>query len=273
MMDARSAAVAGIEMHWEECGAGHPVVFLHGIPTSPRLWRHVLPRVAGARAFAWELVGYGASIPAGRGRDLSVAKQADYLASWLRTLAVEPAILVGHDLGGGVAQITAARYPELVGGLVLMNSIAYDSWPIPSVKTLRALGPLVARLPNAAVFGILATLMVRGHDDRGQMRESLREHWHPYAAVDGAAALARQVRALDVRDTLAVADQLPHLGVPARLVWGAADPFQPIGYGYRLAHDLGARLDRIAGGKHFVPEDHPDRVAATVTTLLQQVAG
>ena len=185
-MDTKSAKVAGIDMRWEERGTGRPVVFLHGIPTSPRLWRHVLPRVAGARALAWEMVGYGASIGAGRGRDLSVAAQADYLASWLRALGLERAILAGHDLGGGVAQIAAVRHPELVGGLALMNCIAYDSWPIPSVRALRALGPLVARLPDAAVFGILAMLMVRGHDDPGRMRESLRVHRHPYAAADGA---------------------------------------------------------------------------------------
>ena len=68
------------------------------------------------------------------------------------------------------------------------------------------------------------------------------------------------------------ADRLPHLGVPARLVWGAADRFQQIGYGYRLAYELGARLDRIEGGKHFVPEDHAERVAATVNDLLAHIA-
>lgn len=49
-------------MRWEEEGEGTPVVILHGIPTSPRLWRHVVPLVASsdggnARCLAWEMVG------------------------------------------------------------------------------------------------------------------------------------------------------------------------------------------------------------------------
>lgn len=36
-------------MRWEEAGEGAPVVFLHGIPTSPALWRHVVPLVERAR--------------------------------------------------------------------------------------------------------------------------------------------------------------------------------------------------------------------------------
>ena len=54
--------------------------------------------------------------------------------------------------------------------------------------------------------------------------------------------------ALDVNDTLAVADGLPKLGVPARVAWGADDPFQKIEYGERFAADLKAPLRRIERG-------------------------
>jgi pimeloyl-ACP methyl ester carboxylesterase len=76
-----------------------------------------------------------------------------------------------------------------------------------------------------------------------------------------------------VQDTLAIADRIPSVNVPARIVWGAADRFQKIGYGYRLAYELGAPLDRVEEGKHFVPEDHPESVAAAVNALLDQVGG
>ena len=268
-MESRNVEVNGIRMRWEEGGEGPPVVFVHGIPTSPRLWRHVVPRVRGARSMAWEMVGYGASIDEGRERDISVAKQAEYLAAWMRAVGLdEGAVVVGHDLGGGVAQILAVRQPELVRGLVLANAICYDSWPIPSVKAMRAMGPVVERLPDVVFRLIYANFLQQGHDDRERARESIGEHWPFYEGAGGAAAMIRQVRSLDVRDTLAVADRLPRLDVPARIVWGAADAFQKIGYGYRLAYELEAPLDRIEGGKHFVPEDHPERVAAAVNELL-----
>ncbi len=268
-MESRNVEVNGIRMRWEERGEGVPVVFVHGIPTSPRLWRHVIPQVRGARSMAWEMVGYGASIDEGRERDVSVAKQAEYLAAWMRTVGLEEgAVVVGHDLGGGVAQILAVRRPELVRGLVLTNAICYDSWPIPSVKAMRAMGSLVERLPDGAFRLLYGTFLRQGHDDRERARESINEHWPYYESAGGAEAMIRQVRSLDVQDTLAVADRIPRLDVPARVVWGAADAFQKIGYGYRLAYELGAPLERIEGGKHFVPEDHPERVATAVNDLL-----
>jgi pimeloyl-ACP methyl ester carboxylesterase len=54
----------------------------------------------------------GGSIPAGRGRDLSVARQAGHLIDWLDAVGIDRAVLVGHDLGGGVAQIAAVRPPD-----------------------------------------------------------------------------------------------------------------------------------------------------------------
>ena len=271
-MESRTVSVGGIRMRWEEEGDGPPVVFIHGIPTSPRLWRHVIPRVRGARSMAWEMVGYGASIEEGWDRDISVAKQADYLASWMREAGLESAFLVGHDLGGGVAQILAVRQPELVRGLVLINSICYDSWPIPSVKAMGAMGSAVERLPNSVFRQVYGTFLHRGHDNRERANESIEEHWPYYERAGGAVAMIRQVRSLDVNDTLAVAGRIPNLGVPARIVWGAADRFQKIGYGYRLAHELRAPIARIEDGKHFVPEDYPEQVAAAVNELLEQAA-
>ncbi|HEV2819117.1 MAG TPA: alpha/beta hydrolase, partial [Solirubrobacteraceae bacterium] len=177
--------------------------------------------------------------------------------------------LVGHDLGGGVAQIAAVRAPERCAALVLTNSIAYDSWPIPEVKAMRSAGPLVERLPGRLLRGQLAVLTHMGHDDSDRARESLRVHWTGYDHAQGGTVLVRQMRSLDCRDTEAVASALPGLDVPAALVWGVADRFQKLDpYGRRLAADLGASVDEVQGGKHFIPEDHPERVAAAIRLVL-----
>ncbi len=267
-MQDHTLVVDGIPIRWSEQGQGVPVVFVHGIPTSRALWRHVVPRVRDARCLAWEMVGYGGSIPEGRDRDISVARQADYLVAWMAELGLDRATVVGHDLGGGVAQILAAHHPERISGLVLINSIGYDSWPIPSVAAMQRMPAFAHRLPNAAIYPMLASLLWRGHDNTEMARESIRLHWRPYAEHGAAPSILRQTSALRTRDTQAVASRLPQLDVPATVVWGAADQFQKVSYGERLALDLGADLDRIDGGKHFVPEDHPDRVAAAVDRLV-----
>jgi len=243
------------------------VVFIHGIPTNPRLWRHVVPQLGRIRALCFEMVGYGDSIPAGHDRDISVARQADYLIAWLDELDVHRAVFAGHDLGGGVAQIAAVRHPDRCAGLMLTNSIGYDSWPIPMVTALRATRAVIARMPGAGLRVMLRMFMRLGHDRPSMAEEALDVHLPPYLRHNGAAAFARQVRWLDVHDTLDVADSLPRLDVPARAVWGAAYQFQKLPYGARLAWDLNTTIEAIEGGKHWSPEDHPDRIAAAVTDV------
>ncbi|MGI8875352.1 MAG: alpha/beta fold hydrolase, partial [Egibacteraceae bacterium] len=162
--------------------------------------------------------------------------------------------------------------PDLCAGLMITNGIGYDSWPIPSVKAMRAAAPVLSRLPAVALKPALAMLLARGHDDLSIARESLGIHSRPYDEHGGGAAMARQVTALDVQDTIAVQDRLPALNVPARIVWGVADPFQKLEYGERFARDLGTTVRRIEGGKHFTPEDHPDVIAEEIRSLAAEVA-
>ncbi|GAC1370959.1 MAG: hypothetical protein NVSMB43_06560 [Pseudarthrobacter sp.] len=98
-----------------------------------------MPLVHG-RSLAWEVPGCGSSVAAGARRDLSLWALAGYLLERLGSLnlGAKP-LLAGHDPGGGVAQIPAGRQPNAFAGLMLTNSVAYDSWPIPSVKIMQRL--------------------------------------------------------------------------------------------------------------------------------------
>jgi pimeloyl-ACP methyl ester carboxylesterase len=151
---------------------------------------------------------------------------------------------------------------------VLTNAVCYDSWPIPSVKAMQRAAPVLRHLPEIALYPSFVQLIHRGHDDRARALESIGVHWQHYVAHGAARNLMRQVGALRVEDTLAVSDQLPSLDLPARVMWGDADRFQKVEYGRRLAADLGTTLQPIRGGKHFTPEDHPDRIAAAINDLI-----
>lgn len=270
-MEYQTTEVDGVPIRWLEVGEGFPVVFVHGIPASAGLWRHVIPKVSGVRCLAFEMVGYGRSIPAGVGRDISVAKQADYLLGWLRKLDIQRAILVGHDLGGGVVQIAAVRDRSICAGLVLTNCISRDSWPVPQVRTAARLGGVLRHLPNRLFNRIFPAMVRSGHETREQAREAAAVHGAEYVRHAGAAAFVRQVSSLRTEDTVAVANELASLDVPARVVWGTADEFQTVEYGELLARDLGVELRRIEGGRHFTPEDHPDVIAAAVIEVIELV--
>lgn len=129
----RTALVSGITMRWLEHGNGVPVVLIHGIPTSPSLWKYLIPLIPRARRLAFEMVGYGESMNEGKGKDIPVARQADYVVDWLIHLCVEKAVFAEQDLGG-VVQNIAVHHPSMVEAVFLTSSICHDSLPIPSVE-------------------------------------------------------------------------------------------------------------------------------------------
>jgi pimeloyl-ACP methyl ester carboxylesterase len=264
--------INGINMRWLESGEGYPIVLIHGIPTSPMLWRHVVSQVHGARCLCWEMVGYGESISEGHNRDISVASQASSLLAYLDHLKIERAILVGHDLGGGVAQIAAARSPHRCAGLVLVDSICYDSWPIASIRLLRRFSGLIRRLPDWGFLPMFRAFLRRGHDHAQLCEESLKLHWKHYAEHDAAACFVHQIQSLDSRDTHGIARELGRLQIPSRVIWGEYDPYQKIQYGERLAHELHTELLRIEYGKHFVPEDEPTPIVEAINDLVEHVS-
>src|SRR4026209_1192362 len=108
-------------------GAGEPVVFLHGFPTSSHLWTDVVPLVPkGHRVVVVDLLGYGRSDrPAGRGVSRpgpGDRRRGARVVGLLDELAINYACIVGHDVGGGIAQTMAVRWPTRVSRLMLVNS-------------------------------------------------------------------------------------------------------------------------------------------------------
>lgn len=269
----REDAFADRRSRRAESGEGFPVVLLHGIPTGPALWRKVIPHLKQARVLAWELNGYGASTGSAPQTSLPLMSQADHLHSWLLARGIRRVVFAGHDLGGGIAQIMAVRYPQACAGLLLTNCVTRDNWPIPEAKLLRSIAPLARRLPQAVVKQMFRVLMFRAHDTPGLAREGMKVHWPPYAhAPQGSArALMLQICSLDARETLAVADALKNVRVPARIVWGAADPWLSVRWGEQLARDLDAPLQILPRARHFTPEDHPETIAEAINALVAQV--
>jgi pimeloyl-ACP methyl ester carboxylesterase len=275
----RSAMVDGILMRWEQHGERHssslPIVLLHGLPTNPRVWRYVIPRIPKDNAFclAWEQVGFGHSLAEGLGRDISIPKQAEYLHAWLRHQNITKAVFVAHDFGGGVLQYLIRDHPDLCAGMVLSDCVAYDNWPVSAVRTARSLSSLIELLPPAFLKPfIYAGLLNLGHNSKARREEATELYRQPYNSSIGPKAFAHQLRHFYSQDTMAVARDLPHLnlGVPVRVIWGEADPLG-MASGERLAKDLGAPIKRIPGGRHFTPEDYPDVIAHAVRDVLDEL--
>ena len=251
-------------------GDGDPVVLVHGFPASSHLWGGVVPLLpSGHRVVVLDLLGYGRS-DRPLGRDVSIRGHAERLRLILDALGIERACVVGHDVGGGVAQVAALRWPARVSSLVLVNSIAYDTWPTREVKLARAMLPLTRHLPPNWLLSVLRTDLLRGYADEARGSHSIERYVKPFASAEGRDAFFEHLLALDPADTAALAPRLKDIVAPTAIVWGAHDPFLPTSIAEALARDVpGATLDIIPDGRHFTPEEHPERVAAAIEKVIR----
>ena len=110
----------GIELNVEQRGAGVPaLVFLHYWGGSSRTWRHVIEILAPEfRTVTIDHRGWGRSAAPARG--YALADMADDAEAVIETLDLERYVLVGHSMGGKVAQLLASRRPRGLVGLALV---------------------------------------------------------------------------------------------------------------------------------------------------------
>jgi pimeloyl-ACP methyl ester carboxylesterase len=115
--------------------------------------------------------------------------------------------------------------------------------------------------------------MFRGHDRSERAREALTLHLTLYQVAGGGAAFAAQVRSLDVRDTLDIAQRLPRLNVPASIIWGTADRFQKVAYGVASRTNRARTTTSPSGPARVTePTRSPSTVAATGLCRMLGVA-
>ena len=118
---ARDATIEGLKLHYLTAGQGPTLILLHGYTQTSRMWRPIMPELAGRfMVIAPDLPGIGDSGIPFSGSDMkTAAKQIHALA---KSLGVTKARVVGHDIGLMVAYAYAAMYPTEVEKLVLMDA-------------------------------------------------------------------------------------------------------------------------------------------------------
>jgi pimeloyl-ACP methyl ester carboxylesterase len=252
-------------------GTGEPVVFLHGFATSGHLWSDVVSLMPGGhRLVVVDLLGHGRSDPPS-GRALTLRAHAERVGALLDVLGVASACMVGHGVGGGIAQSLAVHSPARVSRLALVSSVAFGGWATRDVVLARATLPITRHLPPAWLLSMVRTELERGYDDASRASHSIDKYVRPFATVEGRDALVRHIRALDARETSALGPALAGLTCPATIVWGAQDPFLSLSLGRRLAAAIpGATLELVPGARHFLPEEAPRQVADALASLLSR---
>jgi len=152
----RSVRVADRAFSYREAGTGEPMVFLHGISSGSGSWVHQLIHFeSSARCVSWDAPGYGTS-SALTNPWPSASDYERALASFLDALKIESSLIVAHSLGAIMATAFAARHPDRVRGMVLLDpAIGYGA--LPREEASARLDSRLSQLKDLGIEGLART--------------------------------------------------------------------------------------------------------------------
>jgi len=263
-----------IEIHYEDQGAGRPVVLIHGWPLSGRTWEPQVPALidAGFRVITYDRRGFGKSSQPWSGYDYDTFTSD--LDALMRHLDLRDAALVGFSMGGGeVVRYLARHGRERVSRAVLAAAIppylykAKDNPEGGLDDTTIASFEAAVKTDRAAFLEQFTTDFFSA---RGELKvsEPLRRYAvrigsfaSPKGTLDCIAAFGRT----DLR-----AD-LKKIEVPTLIIHGDADAIVPFEVsGKRSAASIpGAKLVVIKGGPHGLNASHPTEFNAALVEFLR----
>jgi 2-hydroxymuconate-semialdehyde hydrolase len=266
-LEPQRARVSGGELAYADLGEGPPVLLLHGFPTSSFLWRREAWLLAQRmRVIVPDLLGYGRSERPERA-DLSEPAQAGYMRELLAALEIEELAVVGHDLGGGIAQMLTLEGDPKVRALVLLDSVCFDAWPIEGVRMLQA---LVSEQETAEfVESVMRLTLDFGMCHKERIDETITKGYlGPW--LEEPAAFFRAARSITGEGLADRDEDLAALDTPVLIIWGEDDPFFDSSLGERLGETIpGSTVALLPGCSHFVNEDAPQTVGPLLYEYLR----
>jgi 3-oxoadipate enol-lactonase len=252
---------------YEERGQGPPLVFLHGIGGDAACWQPQLEAFSeGHRAIAWNMPGYAGSPPL---PEMTFSGLAEALLRLLDRLDIERAHLVGHSMGGMVAQEFAATWPGRLRSLVLVaTSAAFGpadgDWQREFLAS--RLGPLERGRSMADLApGIVARLVGEAPDPAG-VEQAIRSMAEVPEATYRAAL--RCLLSFDRRDALA------RIEVPTLLLAGERDQTAPAAVMEKMAARIPhARFLALPRAGHLANLEQPTAFNRELSAFLQTPEG
>jgi pimeloyl-ACP methyl ester carboxylesterase len=240
------------------------LLFLHGVGGGHHAWDGQLPYFSalGYPSHSWDQPGYGHSPTVD---PYTLEEVALALKRLIDAVAKEPVVLVGHSMGGFVAQEAYARYPGLIKGLALcFTSAAFGGGGEFAEKFVATrLGPLDEGKSMAEVAAaVMPTMRGSRSDPRGlALAERMMASIPPQTYRSAVHMLTTFDRRAD----------LPSIAVPTLLVAGSDDKTAPPSVMQRMAEKIPASEFVVLDGcGHLGPMDQPDAFNAALAGFLQR---
>ncbi len=262
--------VSGNKMAYYRTGNGEPVLLVHGITTYSFIWRKIIPLLKPHYdVIAVDLLGCGDS---DKPLDVSYAikAHAERLQEFVDCIGIGRFHFVGHDLGGGIGQIFAVHHPGHLLDLAMINTVAYDLWPVQLITALRA--PIIRQIMMSSMdLGLFEIIVRRGIYHKERCTPELMDLFmKPLLRLGGRKAFLHFANCLDNRNLLEIETQLRTLPLPVLIIRGEADPFLSAAISEKLHREIShSRLVRIPTGSHFLQEDEPEEISRALLSFFK----
>jgi haloalkane dehalogenase len=272
------------EISYVDTGAGEPVVFLHGNPTSSYLWRNVIPHVEGlGRCLAPDLVGMGDSGAAPDG-SYRFVDHARYLDAWFEALGLTNVTLVVHDWGSALGFYWAYRHPERVRGIAYMEAVVrpltWEEWRDESRQIFQDLrseaGEEMVLEKNLFIEGILPSAVLRDLTEE-EMNVYRRPYLEPGESRRPTLTWPRELPINgEPEDVVSIVDDyskwLAQSDVPKLFV--NAEPGAILtGSQREFCRTWPNQEEVTVRGAHFIQEDSPHEIGEAVATFVRRTEG
>ena len=256
------------------------ILCVHGNPTWSYLWRELVAatvETASAGGPAWRVVAVDQldmGFSERTGSPHTLARRVSDLGDLTAALGVEgPVVTLGHDWGGVVSMGWAVDHPEMLAGVMLLNTAIHQPRGVPIPAPLRlALARGVLGRATVGTTAFVDVTLALGHPPLpAEVKQAYRAPYRTAARRGGIGAFVADIP-VDADHESApelnrIAEALREVPVPALMLWGPLDPI----FGDRYLDDLIERLPhadvhRFEGAGHLLAED-VDYAAAVLTWL------
>ena len=261
----------------EVAGRGAPVVLIPGLFGSVYGFRKLVPQLteAGYRAIVIEPLGVGSSARPERA-NYSLTAQADRIAAVLDSLHARDAMLIAHSIAGSEAYRLAYRRPDLVRGVLSIEGGPTEMAVTPTFKRALRFAPWVKLLGGIRLIRRkIRSLLIDSSGDPSWVTDDAVAEYTAGAAQNLDGTLKAYLAMANSREPELLAPRLPQIRCPVRLMVGGARHVGDVGpkETQLLARALHSfALDSVPGAGHFIHEEQPGAVLATLARLEASVS-